>query len=161
MKWGILATGNIAGKFAGTVKQMSKEGEELIAVGSRRAENAQTFALRYDIPKYYDSYEKLAGDEEVNAVYVATPNSMHYENCKMCLMMGKHVLCEKPFTINVRQAEELYKLAEEKGLFVMEALWTRFLPLYEPPCLAHNFLILPLKRNFISKSVCTQWYLNH
>lgn len=65
-------------------------------------------------------------DSEVDAVYIATPNSLHYENCRMCLEAGKHVLCEKPFTLCVDQAEELYELAEEKGLFIMEAFWIRF-----------------------------------
>lgn len=130
MKWGILATGNIAKKFASTVIRMENEGEVLAAVGSRTLESAKAFAKEYGIDKYYDSYEALAKDPEVEAVYVATPNSMHYENCRLCLLNGKHVLCEKPFTINVGQAKELYALAAEKGLFIMEAFWIWFLPLY-------------------------------
>ena len=100
MKWGILATGNIAKKFASTINQMSNENEQLAAVGSRNMDSAKAFAREYDIPRYYDSYEALVNDPDVEAVYVATPNSLHYENCRLCLEHGKHVLCEKPFTIN-------------------------------------------------------------
>ena len=110
MKWGILATGNIAKKFASTINQMSKENEQLVAVGSRNIESAKAFAKEHDIPRYYDSYEALVKDQDVEAVYVATPNTLHYENCRLCLEHGKHVLCEKPFTINDKQAQELYRL---------------------------------------------------
>ena len=96
MKWGILATGNIAKKFASTINQMSKENEQLVAVGSRNIESAKAFAKEHDIPRYYDSYEALVKDQDVEAVYVATPNTLHYENCRLCLEHGKHVLCEKP-----------------------------------------------------------------
>lgn len=131
MNWGILATGTIAKKFASTAAQMEAEGEEVVAVGSRRMESAKAFAQEYGIPKAYDSYEGLAADPEVDAIYVATPNSLHYENCRLCLEHGKHVLCEKPFTINEEQARELYRLAEEKHLFIMEAFWIWLLPLYD------------------------------
>ena len=96
MKWGILATGTIAKKFASTVEQMGAEGEQLVAVGSRHLESAQAFAQQYGIPSCYDSYEALAADPEVEAIYIATPNTLHYENCKLCLEQGKHVLCENP-----------------------------------------------------------------
>ena len=118
MKWGILATGTIAKKFASTVEQMGAEGERLVAVGSRHLESAQAFAQQYGIPHCYDSYEALAADPEVEAIYIATPNTLHYENCRLCLEQGKHVLGEKPFTINPEQAQELYRLAEEKHLFL-------------------------------------------
>ena len=130
MKWGILATGTIAKKFASTAAQMKAEGEQVVAVGSRRMESARAFGEAYGIPRCYDSYEALAADPEVEAVYVATPNTPHYENCRLCLEHGKHVLCEKPFTINEAQARELYRLAEEKHLFLMEAFWIWLLPLY-------------------------------
>ena len=131
MKWGILATGTIAKKFASTVEQMGAEGERLVAVGSRHLESAQAFAQQYGIPRCYDSYEALAADPEVEAIYIATPNTLHYENCKLCLEQGKHVLCEKPFTISPEQAQQLYRLAEEKHLFLMEAFWIWLLPLYD------------------------------
>ena len=119
MKWGILATGNIAKKFASTVQQMGAEGESLAAVGSRRAQAARDFAAEYGIPHAWASYEELAADPAVEAVYVATPNSLHYENVKLCLSGGKNVLCEKPFTLTAAQAEELYALAQRRGLFLM------------------------------------------
>ena len=131
MNWGILATGTIANKFATTVNAMAAEGERLAAVGSRRAESAKAFAAQYNIPHWYASYEELAADPAVDAIYIATPNALHYENCKLCLEQGKHVLCEKPFTISPEQAQELYRLAEEKHLFLMEAFWIWLLPLYD------------------------------
>ena len=116
MKWGILATGNIAKKFASTINQMGKENEQLIAVGSRHIESAKAFAMEHDIPRYYESYEALVKDQDVEAVYVATPNTLHYENCRLCLEHGKHVLCEKPFTINEKQAQELYNMARDRHI---------------------------------------------
>lgn len=81
-------------------------------------DSAKAFAREYDIPRFYDSYEALVNDSDVEAVYVATPNSLHYENCRLCLEHGKHVLCEKPFTINEKQAKELYRLAKDKHLLL-------------------------------------------
>lgn len=131
MKWGILATGTIAAKFAKTVAEMRSDGEKIVAVGSRDAKRAQEFADTYGIEKAYGSYEELAEDQEVEAVYIATPNSMHFSNAMLCLKNGMHVLCEKPFTTNAGEAERLYSEADERGLFIMEAFWIRFLPLYE------------------------------
>lgn len=128
MRWGILATGSIANKFARTLQGMKEEGEILEAVASRNLKKAEAFAEEYGAAKAYDSYEKMAMDPQVEAIYIATPNSMHFENTKMCLEHGKHVLCEKPFTIKKEEAEMLYALAQEKGLFLMEAFWIRFLP---------------------------------
>ena len=130
MKWGILASGTIAAKFARTVNAMSHEGESLVAVGSRSARKARAFADEHGIPKAYGSYEELAADPDVEAIYIATPNNLHYENALLCLNAGKHVLCEKPFTTNAADAQKLYKTAEEKGLFIMEAFRIRFLSLY-------------------------------
>lgn len=127
MRWGILATGTIARKFAETVKGMEGT-DELTACGSRNQEKAERFAGEFGVRKAYGSYEELLEDGEVDAVYVATPNNMHFENCRMCLEAGKHVLCEKPFTTRAEDAAELYRLAKEKGLFIMEAFWIRHLP---------------------------------
>lgn len=131
MRWGILATGTIARKFADTVRAMEKEGEVLEAAASRRIEAAQAFADEFGAKKAYGSYDELLRDPEVEAVYIATPNNLHYENARDCLEAGKHVLCEKPFTTSAEQAEALYALAEQKGLFVMEAFWVRFLPVLQ------------------------------
>ena len=131
MKWGILATGTIAEKFAKTVAQMCSDDEKVVAVGSRDAKRAQEFADTNGIKKAYGTYEELAADPEVEAVYIATPNNMHFGNAMLCLENGKHVLCEKPFTTNADEAERLYREADERGLFIMEAFWIRFLPLYK------------------------------
>ncbi len=131
MKWGICATGTIARKFASTIREMAAEGEQLVSVGSRSAQSADAFAAAFGIPRAYGSYEELFADPDTEAVYIATPNSLHYENTKAALEAGRHVLCEKPFTLTAAQAEALYALAREKGLFLMEALWIRHLPLYE------------------------------
>lgn len=130
MKWGIMATGNIANKFAKTINMMKDAGEdqELVACASRSLEKAKQFAETYGIEKAYGSYEEMLEDTEVEVVYIATPNNFHYENCKACLNAGKHVLCEKPFTVDAGEAAKLYELAKEKGLFIMEGFWIRFLP---------------------------------
>lgn len=129
MKWGIIGAGTIAKKFADTVSRM--EGESLVAVGSRSIEKAEAFAKEHGVPFFYGSYEELASSSEIDAVYIATPNSMHFDNSLMCLENGKHVLCEKPFTLRAEDADILYRKAEEKGLFIMEAFWIWFLPLYK------------------------------
>ena len=131
MNWGIMATGAIAEKFAKTIISMRSEGERLTAVGSRDKERAKAFVEKYEIETSYGSYEELAEDPNVDSVYIATPNNLHYENTMLCLNAGKHVLCEKPFTTCAEDAEKLYQAADEKRLFVMEGFWTRFLPLYD------------------------------
>lgn len=125
MNWGILATGSIAKAFATDLKQ---HGHHIVAVGSRRQQTAQAFASQFGIARAYDSYEALAADPAVDAIYVATPHPMHAENARLALSSGKHVLIEKPFTINAREAAELIELAQVKDLVVMEAMWARFLP---------------------------------
>lgn len=129
MRWGILSTGVIAKNFAQTVKAM---GEEVIlhAVASRTMDKANEFADAYGIEKRYDSYQALANDPDVDIVYVATPHSRHYEDMKLLIEAGKPILCEKSFTANAKQAQEIYALAKEKGVFVMEAFWTKLIPLY-------------------------------
>ncbi|HKT02896.1 MAG TPA: Gfo/Idh/MocA family oxidoreductase [Rugosimonospora sp.] len=125
-RWGILATGGIAGTFATDLKLLPQA--ELVAVGSRRRETAQAFAAKHDIPRAYGSWAELAADPDLDVVYVATPHGAHYEATRLCLAAGKPVLCEKPFTLDRASAAELVELARERGLFLMEALWTRALP---------------------------------
>ena len=125
-RWGILGTGRIAGKFAEGLAKL--EDADLAAVGSRSAAAAETFGERYDVPRRHASYAALADDPDVDVIYVATPHTYHKENSLLCLQAGKAVLCEKPFTINAREAEEIVTYAREHGLFLMEAMWTRFLP---------------------------------
>lgn len=127
MKWGIMATGVIAAKFADTVRKMGED-DRVSACASRSLDKAERFAREHGIPRAYGSYKALLEDKEVEAVYIATPNNMHYENSRMCLEAGKHVLCEKPFTTSVEDAVRLFEMAEEKGLFIMEAFWIRHLP---------------------------------
>ena len=129
LKWGIMATGTIAHKFATTLQAMRGEAV-LTACGSSNLEHAKTFAEEFAIPEYYGTYEELANAPDVDIIYIATPNSMHFENMKLCINAGKHVLCEKPFTLNVQQAEEIYALAQQRHVFVMEAFWISMLPLH-------------------------------
>lgn len=126
IRWGILGTGNIAHQFAEGLK--SAEGAALCAVGSRSAETAERFGDVFAIPRRHGCYEALAADPELDVVYIATPHPMHKENTMLCLDGGKAVLCEKPFTINRREAEAVVAHARARGLFLMEAMWTRFLP---------------------------------
>ena len=126
IRWGILATGDIARRFATGLKFLPDA--EIIAVGSRSQKSADEFADKFGIPRRYPSYESLANDKDIEIVYIATPNSLHKDNCIMCLRAGKHVLCEKPFTINALEAEEVIATARAQKKFLMEAMWTRFLP---------------------------------
>ena len=125
-RWGIIATGNIAGSMAQSLN--AAEDAELLAVASRDQERANAFGERWHIPRRYAGYETLAADPDIDIVYIATPHSNHFDNMKLCLNARKHVLCEKPLTLNAREAAECIELAQEKGLFLMEAVWMRFFP---------------------------------
>ena len=126
MKLGILGAGGIASTMAKTVAEM--KGVEAYAVAARDLERARVFAQKYEVKKAYGSYEEMLADDEVELVYIATPHSHHYLHAKMCLEAGKHVLCEKAFTVNAAQAEKILRLAEEKKLLLTEAIWTRYMP---------------------------------
>jgi predicted dehydrogenase len=126
IRWGILGTGNIAGKFAAGLAILPDA--EITAVGSRSQASADDFARRFNVPRRHASYEALAHDPAVDALYISTPHSLHAENTLLGLAAGKAVLCEKPFTINTREAEAVIKTARAKKLLLMEAMWTRFLP---------------------------------
>lgn len=123
---GILGTGRIANAFATGL--LNAEGVELCAVGSRSQASADEFALDFGCGGAYDSYQAVANDSDVELVYVATPHSLHCANSLMCLDAGKHVLCEKPFTINATEAQQVVERARARGLFLMEAMWTRYVP---------------------------------
>lgn len=129
IRWGILSTGVIAKNFADTVSKMNGE-TAVLAVASRTKESADAFADAYGIERRYDSYEALAKDPDVDIVYVATPHSRHFEDMKLMIENGKNVLCEKSFTVDADQAKEIFALAKEKGVFLMEAFWTKILPIY-------------------------------
>lgn len=126
LRYGILSTSSIAPRFIAAVRQ-AKAGE-IAAVSSRRPEKAREKAKQWDIPVAYGSHEELLADETVNVVYISTVNSEHYRWAKAALLLGKHVVCEKPCTTTAEQTEELYELAGEKGLFFMEAQKMLFLP---------------------------------
>ena len=126
IRWGILGPGKIARKFA-TGLQVAP-GAELVAVGSRTQEKAETFADEFNAPHRHGSYEALAADPDVDVIYVATPHPQHMDATLLCLEHGKAVLCEKPIAMNLRQAEKMVAAAREKNLFLMEAMWTRFRP---------------------------------
>ena len=126
MKLGILGAGGIASTMAKTVAGMKDV--EAYAVAARDLGRAQVFAQKYEVKKAYGSYEEMLADDEVELVYIATPHSHHYLHAKMCLEAGKHVLCEKAFTVNAEQAQKLFDLAKEKKLLITEAIWTRYMP---------------------------------
>ena len=126
MNVGILGAGNIAGTMARTLNGMKDA--TAYAVASRDLERAQSFAKEYQMEKAYGSYEELLADDKVDLVYIATPHSHHLEHGKLCISYGKPVLCEKSFTANAAQARELLDYAEEKGVFITEAIWTRYMP---------------------------------
>lgn len=128
IRWGIAATGHIADRFVAGLRQL--DGADVAAVGSRAKERADEFAARHGIDRRHGSYEALADDPDVDVVYVASPHAHHEVETLRYLAAGKPVLCEKPFALNRRQAERMVAAARERGLFLMEAMWSRFLPAY-------------------------------
>jgi predicted dehydrogenase len=128
MRWGIAATGAIAAGFATGLAET--EGAERAAVASRTTERAQAFADEHGFARAHGSYEALAEDPEVDVVYVASPQNRHCDDTLLFLEAGKHVLCEKPFAMNRAEGERMVAAARDRGLFLMEAMWSRFLPAY-------------------------------
>jgi predicted dehydrogenase len=126
IRWGILGTGRIAGLFVEGLRAVPDA--VVAAVGSRTDAGAGAFGERHGIPRRHGSYQALAEDPEVDVVYVAVPHSGHQAETLRCLRAGKAVLCEKPFALNAGQAAEMVATARERGLFLMEAMWTRYLP---------------------------------
>jgi predicted dehydrogenase len=124
--WGLIGTGGIAGTFAADLT--FTESGRAAAVGSRSMDSANRFADRFGIPNRHASYEDLVADPDVDVVYIATPHPLHHANALLALRAGKPALVEKAFTMNAAEAEELVAVARAAGLFLMEAMWTRFLP---------------------------------
>ena len=124
--WGLLGTGGIAETFAADLT-LTRSGRAA-AIGSRHMDSANRFADAFNIPNRHASYEALVADPEVEVVYVATPHPMHHACALLAMRAGKAVLVEKPFTMNAAEAQELVAVARAEGLFLMEAMWTRFLP---------------------------------
>lgn len=126
IRWGILGAGNIAGAFADAVNTQTRS--PLVAVGSRNRDRVERFATAHGIPTTHQGYRALVEDPQVDAVYVATPHSEHRAHALLAIAAGKHVLVEKSFTRSAAEAEEVFAAAKAAGVFVMEAMWTRFLP---------------------------------
>jgi predicted dehydrogenase len=128
-KWGILAPGKMSAKFTAGLKLL--ENVELYAVGSRDLNRAKQFAEEFGFKKYYGSYEELASDSDLEVVYIASPHSYHYEHTLLCLKNKKAVICEKAFALNSREVEEMINEAARQKVFLMEALWPPFQPIYK------------------------------
>lgn len=126
IRWGILGLGKIARSFATDLALVPDA--ELVAVASRDAAKSKAFATEFKVPKDYTSYQEMLLDPQVQAVYIATPHTFHLEHSLLAIRAGKHVLCEKPMGINVQEVHELTSAAKEAGVFLMEALWSRFIP---------------------------------
>ncbi|MFN8412415.1 MAG: Gfo/Idh/MocA family oxidoreductase [Anaerolineales bacterium] len=126
--WGILGPGRIAHNFAKGLQVINDA--SLYAVASSKIERAKEFADQYGGTKTYNSYEALVNDPEVDGVYIATPHRFHFENAMLCLNAGKPVLCEKPLTVNSEEAKKLIETSRKNKVFLMEALWSRYLPIY-------------------------------
>lgn len=129
INWGIIGLGSIANKFAADLL-LSKEAQ-LYGVASRDLNKAKNFSKKYKSIKYYSSYEDLVDDPEIDVIYIATPHTFHFENTMMCLKKGKAVLCEKPMGINAEQSKIMIEEAKSRNLFLMEGIWTRFIPATE------------------------------
>lgn len=128
-KWGILAPGKMAAKFINGLKTLANA--ELYAVASRDIERSKKFATEHHFKKYYGSYEELAGDPDVEVIYIASPHSHHHDQTILCLKNRKAVLCEKAFALNSREVEDMITEARRQNVFLMEALWPPFQPYYK------------------------------
>lgn len=129
INWGIIGLGKIANKFASDLLLSSDS--ELYGVASRSSEKAIEFAQKYNAVKTYSSYKELAEDTDIDVVYIATPHTFHFENTMMCLQNNKSVLCEKPLGMNAKEVKTMIDEAKSRKLFLMEGMWTRFIPATE------------------------------
>jgi predicted dehydrogenase len=126
VRWGIVSTGRIAGQFAQDFSAVKNA--QLHAVAARNLDKAKQFAFAHNITNAYSSYEALFSDPNIHAVYIGTPHSLHYQHARAALEAGKAVLCEKPLTVSVAECESLQAMARDNGVYLMEAMWTYFLP---------------------------------
>lgn len=127
IRWGVLGTGYAAARFIEGLRFVPDA--EALAVASRGQSRARDFAQQFGVPRAYGSSKDLVRDKDIDVVYIATPNSLHYAHTMLCLSEGKAVLCEKPFALNATEAQEMWDAARHRSLFCMEGMWTRFLPL--------------------------------
>ena len=128
MKVGTVGTGFIVDRM---ISAMKDSGIEVIACYSRSLEKAKEFCEKHQMKRYYSNLEELLKDEEVDTIYVASPNSLHYSQSKMALQAKKHVINEKPFCPSLKESEDLFKTAKENGVYIFEAITNQFLPNYE------------------------------
>jgi predicted dehydrogenase len=126
LRWGIISTGKIARTFATDIQYA--DNAFVSGVASRSLDKAKEFAAEFDIANYFGSYEEMCESDEVDAIYVATPHNLHVENSLLAINNGKHVLCEKPITTTPAELEQLIEAAQKKDVFLMEGMWTYFLP---------------------------------
>ncbi|XP_017759341.1 PREDICTED: trans-1,2-dihydrobenzene-1,2-diol dehydrogenase-like [Eufriesea mexicana] len=129
--WGIAGAGKISHDFVSSLRTLLENEHVVVAVAARELSRAQDFSNLHKIRKAFDSYAKLAEDNDIDVVYIGTLNPQHFEIAKLMLNHGKHVLCEKPLTMDAKQTTELINLANEKKLFLMEGIWSRCFPVYE------------------------------
>ena len=153
VRFGIIGCGTIAHKMADALSRCAEA--ELVAVAARDKARAETFAAEVGAPRAFGSYEELVRDPEIDAVYVATIHPAHAAAVTLCLNAGKHVLCEKPMAMTRAEGEAMFKLAREKGLLLMEAIWSRFLPAWRhAKTLIDEGAIGPVKSVFTDFSIC-------
>lgn len=147
VNWAVLGCGNIAKTFMTGIENVSNA--TVIACGASDVNRAQVFAESFDIPQHFGDYLSMLHERSIHAVYIATTHNFHFEHIMLCLQNGKHVLCEKPLTLNAKQAEKAYALAKHNNLLLVEAVWTRFLP-------AILALQAELAKNTIGNIQCVQ-----
>lgn len=129
LRWAILGTGKIANRFAPALNHL-RDRAELLSIGATSSDKANAFGDKYGIPRRYVGVEEVVADPDVDIVYIGTPGRLHHDHVTQCLLAGKHVLCEKAFTINAAEALDLIELAHQERRFLMEGMWTRFFPLH-------------------------------
>ena len=147
VNWGIIGLGTIANTF--TKDLLLSNTGKLYAVASRNLEKAKQFSKKYNAIVYYDTYEALAEDPNIDIIYIATPHALHFEHAMLCFSKGKAVLCEKPMGLDKDQVETMIKEAKSKNVFFMEGLWTRFIPATEK-------LLELIKQNVIGDIISIQ-----
>ena len=128
-RFGIIGAGNIAAHFCRAVELVNDA--EVVAVASSSQTRAKEFAEKNGVPEFYGSYEQMLQNADINIVYIATTHNFHMENLRLCFAYGKHALCEKAMVLTEADARETFRLAKEKNLFCMEAMWSRFIPQYQ------------------------------
>ncbi|KAG5679470.1 hypothetical protein PVAND_009035 [Polypedilum vanderplanki] len=131
LRWGIASAGRISFDFANALSTLPEVDHKIVAVGARNLTSARDFAKKFDIPKYYEGYDKLVKDENIDVIYIGSIVATHFEIGMLALEAGKHVLCEKPLSINEKQSRKLFETARAKGLFFAEAIWSRYFESYK------------------------------